>query len=278
MIYIFGSLHYDPDETYELEKMLYGAKRNIIVAIELSSNSHTRSALKKIRSISDLKITEILKYHFGNRRIIATSKFLKILRKSKKVEMVIPIEPKSSKKYAKLNVNAWRISYGRYSSYYKYLQNHQKEKNGINKLLSLYKTYNLNVAAQCFFREKYMVKSIVRLAKNNPRKDIFVYCGFLHAVYIKEHLRMPFIERKNSSIAKLEHYDPIILGIKRLEKYGMAKSKKMKFNNSEFIKQMVLDKVVEKNPRDIDINEYFKIYNEIGRRLKFNPPFKLLFD
>ncbi len=278
MIYIFGSLHIDPNETNELKKMLYAAKQDIIVAIELSSNDQTRSALKKIKLISDLKINKILKYHFGNKRIIATFKFLKMLRKYKKVKMVIPIEPKHSKKYARLNVNAWRISYERYFSYYKYLQTHQKEKGGINKLLNLYKIYNLNVAAQCFFREKYMVKSIVRLAKNNPKKDIFVYCGFLHAAYIKEHLGMPFIERKNSNIAKLERNDIAILSIKRLEKYGMAKSKKMNINRLECIKQIVLDRIVWENPHDININEYFKIYKKIELKLKFNPQSKLLFD
>ncbi len=51
MIYIFGSLHIDPNETKELNKMLSAAKNNLIIAIELSSNKETQGALEKFKTI-----------------------------------------------------------------------------------------------------------------------------------------------------------------------------------------------------------------------------------
>lgn len=265
MIKIFPSLHIDPDEIVELKRMLSGSKkRKCIIAIELESNAETSSALARFRRLKDKEINKVLEYQFGERRIIASFKFMKLAAKYTNITKLVSIEPRQGKRIRELS-NRVSKTYNRLQTCFKYTKSHYENRKVIERLIRLHYEFTLAQATQCSFREKNMAKVVMGLAENNPQSDIIVYCSYAHSGAIKYYLRkkgLMFITRKGGHTVNLENW-----WFNLAETVKKSYAKLNSSNREEICRDLVFEHLVWDDQKDMNIEKYFMIKQVISKMI-----------
>jgi len=267
MIWVFGSSHIDPDEGKDLTAMLsVMGKRDIIVAMEVESDSKTTKAIKEFKDMDAKTLNGVLEREYGKRRVIAPQNFIKLMQRTKNTSGLVSIEAPQSRENTRINKRLGKV-YAKLESLFKQLKSNPERPGIQERLLRSYYSCIKEQRLQSKHRERTMIKVIVGLAKRNPESWIVLYCGYPHSAYLKtelKKLRMKFKQRDNRLVNRLEKEWVVFNEVIQKTDY----SKLSKGTLLDLARDLVLYTVVWLKPRDTSIATYSRIEKAIYKKVK----------
>ncbi len=270
-LYVFGSLHIDPEEKVALKPLIRDVGRsNGVIAIELESDRYTTSALKHFRNMNERQIKVVLRHQFGKREVIASYNCIKIAQRQAGIKEMVSIEPRGGT-IRRLSNDIW-ISHKKFNKYFEYAKSHMNDEAVVDRLVRLNAEYNETVGKQSMYRETHMSRFVADVARRNPRNTL-LYTSYVHAARIKEYLRkegMRYEERADGFIHKLEKrawrvYNPTMNGTLG----HMSEAQKL-----ESARDILESQVIWINPHNISIRQDYEIGRMIDKSVKSIRDFK----